>query len=113
MAYSKRSRTKTNSRLSTSSRHVAVISKTNQHLYVTIVSPAKQVITQCGTPKLVRSGKVALGSNILAAKELAKSAAEKLKELKVSSLSFNRRGWPYLGRIKAFVEQLRLLGVTV
>ena len=112
MAYSKRSRTKTTSRLLTSARHVAVISKSNQHLYVTIVSPAKQVITHCGTPKLVRSGKLALGSNVLAAQELAKSTAEKLKELKVSSLSFNRSGWAYHGRIKAFVEQLRS-GVTV
>ena len=113
MAYSKRSRTKSTSRLSNSKRHVATVSKSNQHIYVTVLSPDKQVITHCGTPKLIRDGKLVIGSNIKASTELANVLAEKLKVLNIDTISFNRAGWPYHGRIKAFVEQLRSQGVTV
>ena len=107
MSYSVRSRTKTSAKLKKSNRHVVTIRKSHQHMNALVISPENKLITSVSTEVLKRKGKINYGGNVLASQALAKELAAFFKERKITKVSFNRSGWVYHGRIKAFVEVLR------
>lgn len=113
MGYSKRARVKCVSRQKHGSRPIVRIIKSNQHLSVVVASSIGQPITQMSTIGLVKAGEIKYGGNIEAASALAVKLSDKLKTLKIDTLAFNRSGWPYHGRIKAFVEKLRELSIII
>lgn len=55
--------------------------------------------------------KVKYGGNVPAAKELAKVCAGRLKEKGVQKIAFDRAGYLFHGRIKAFADVLREEGI--
>ena len=113
MGYSKRSRIRISSRMAVASRHVAIVRKSNQHICVIVVAPDNKIVTQASTQKLVKDGKLKIGSNIEAAKALATDLAQKLLSAGITHMAYNRQGWPYHGRIKALADQLRAEGLTI
>lgn len=50
------------------------------------------------------------GGNIQAAKEVGKLMAQKINQLKINKIVFDRSGYLYHGRVKAFAEVLRQEG---
>jgi large subunit ribosomal protein L18 len=53
------------------------------------------------------------GGNIKAAQSLGEALAAKIKEKGISKVVFDRAGYLYHGRVKAFVEALRKGGVQL
>ncbi len=45
-------------------------------------------------------------------KVVAKALSEKMKKSKITSITFDRNGYIYHGRIKAFAEELRENGIN-
>lgn len=84
------------------------VHRTNLHIYA-------QVFSSCGTHVLASAstveaeirGKVPNGGNIKAAELVGKLIAERAKAQGVESVSFDRSGFHYHGRIKALAEAAR------
>ena len=55
--------------------------------------------------------KIKNGGNIIAAKKIGEDFASKLMALKIKKIVFDRSGYIYHGRIKAFAEVLREKGI--
>ena len=47
----------------------------------------------------------------MASKIVAKDLSQKMKKNKINSITFDRNGYLYHGRIKAFAEELRENGI--
>ena len=60
-----------------------------------------------------RSLKLSSGGNIKAAQVVAQDLSQKIKVLKLKQLIFDRSGYIYHGRVKAFAEALRAEGVKL
>ena len=74
--------------------------KSLHHFYAQAVNDEKQELA-----------KTAKGNNIEAVKKVAKIFAAKLKEAKITKIVFDRSGYIYHGKIKAFCEVLREEGI--
>ena len=57
-------------------------------------------------------GKDSKGSNVEACTELGKTLAERCKAASISQIVFDRNGYQYHGRIKAFAEGVRESGLS-
>lgn len=113
MGYSSRSRTRTKAVQARTTRPRIVMRKSNQHLYATVVDSTNSVLTHINTLSLIRAGKLTLGSNIAAAEALAEALHIKLEKMTYRQFAYNRAGWPYHGRLRAFAEKLRELGLQL
>ncbi|MEQ8880735.1 MAG: 50S ribosomal protein L18, partial [Cyclobacteriaceae bacterium] len=49
--------------------------------------------------------------NVESSKEVGKKLAEKVKEAGLNTVVFDRNGYPYHGRVKAFAEGVREGGI--
>lgn len=63
--------------------------------------------------KTIAAGKTEKGKTVDAAKKLGTLIAEKAKNLKVSSVVFDRNGRRYHGRVKALAEGAREAGLLL
>ncbi len=63
-------------------------------------------------PELRKIKKMKWG-NVEGAKTFGKFLAEELKKKKLTQVVFDRGGWPYHGRLKAFAEALRENGIKL
>ena len=70
-----------------------------------------KVVTGAGTMAKSFKQSVPYGGNIAAAVALGKSCAEVLKKKGIGKISFDRAGFKYHGRIKAFADTLREEGI--
>ncbi|CAT04836.1 50S ribosomal protein L18 [Mesomycoplasma conjunctivae] len=106
-----RSIKKSTSSLSAATKYRIGVYKSLKHFYAYIFNPeTKQVITSVTT---LTNEKNSYGGNIAAAKSLAPQLAKKISELKLEDQNFifDRSGYIYHGRVKAFAEELRNQGV--
>jgi large subunit ribosomal protein L18 len=87
-----------------------VVSRTNLHMYATVVSAdGSKVIAAVSTSEIgLKSGK---GGNVAAAVEVGKKIAEKAKAAGVEKVAFDRAGFAYHGRVKALAEAARENGL--
>jgi large subunit ribosomal protein L18 len=83
-----------------------------QNLFIQVVDDTKGVtLLQAATTDADIKGKACYGGNIKAAALLGESVAHKAKEKKISRVVFDRGGYDYHGRIKAFAEAARKGGL--
>jgi len=67
--------------------------------------------TLCSASTMEKDQRKAYGGNVGAARELAKLVAQRAKEKGVGSIVFDRGGFRYAGRVKAFADALREEGL--
>lgn len=84
------------------------VNRSSNHIYA-------QVIDDTRGHTVVEASSVSLkipGGNIAAAKEVGKKLAEQAKGKSVTSVSFDRRGHRYHGRVKALADAARKGGLV-
>ena len=98
----------------TNNLHKLVIFRSNKHIYGQIIDLEKGVtIFSCSSLdqninaelKKINSGKVEIS------KAVAKNLSNKMKKNKIETITFDRNGYIYHGRVKAFAEELRSNGI--
>lgn len=91
----------------TSTKPRLCVFKSLQNFYAQLIDDDKGVtIASVSTVKNKE-----YSGNIKAAKELGKIMAKKIKDTKVKTIVFDRSGYIYHGRVKAFAEAIRKEGV--
>lgn len=83
------------------------IFRSNRAIYAQVIDDVKGVTMASISSKEI--GKDQL--NIESSKEVGKKLAEKIKEAGLETLIFDRNGYPYHGRVKAFAEGVREGGI--
>lgn len=97
--------------LANTGRQRLCISKSNKSIYVQIIDDVKQV-TVVGLSTLDKSFSALKNlANIEAAKALGKQIAETAKQKGVTKVVFDRNGYLYHGKIKAFADSARENGL--
>ena len=93
--------------------HRLSIHRSSNHIYAQIIAPDDKTIA--ATSSLDPEVKKILGDKIKGKIEIAKAVgqqiAEKAKKAKISKVAFDRSGFLYHGRVKAFAETLRKNGM--
>jgi len=86
-----------------------VVYRSNKHIYAQIIND-KEHKTLLGISDTSLKGKEKL-KPIELARELGKTLGEKAKEVNISNIVFDRRGYKYHGRVKALAEGIRESGL--
>ncbi len=81
--------------------------RSNRAIYAQVIDDVKGVTMTSISSKEI--GKDVL--NIASSKEVGIKLAEKVKEAGLDTLVFDRNGYPYHGRVKAFAEGVREGGI--
>ncbi|MCR8613242.1 MAG: 50S ribosomal protein L18 [Mycoplasma sp.] len=84
-----------------------VLHKSHQNFEAQLVNDLESKTIAYATTKQIDG----YGGNIEAAKKVAKVMAEKIKSLKIERIKFDRSGYIYHGKVKAFAEVIREEGV--
>jgi len=88
------------------------VHRTNCHIYAQIIdATGSKVLTSASTVEAEVRKELANGGNIGAATAVGKRIAEKAKGLGIESVSFDRAGFKYHGRVKALAEAARENGL--
>ena len=84
------------------------VNRTNLHIYAQIFSGCgTQVLAAASTIEAEVRGKIPNGGNVKAAEMVGKLIAERAKAKGIESVSFDRSGFHYHGRIKALADAAR------
>ena len=98
----------------TTNLHKLVVFRSSKHIYGQIINLEKGLtVLSCSSIdndvnndlKKIKSGKIEIS------KAVAKKLSEKMKKSKIIDITFDRNGYRYHGRIKAFAEELRNNGI--
>lgn len=85
-----------------------VVFRSNKHIYVQIVDDTVQrVVTECSTLGSEFKAKNIKSTNKEAAREIGKIVSSKAAGLGIKSVSFDRGGYKYHGRVKELAEGAR------
>jgi large subunit ribosomal protein L18 len=96
----------------TSERPRLCVHRSLNNLIAQVVDDSKQkVLFGLSTQNKELRGKLTTGGNIAAASALGEVFAEKAKQAGVVKVSFDRGGYLYHGRVKAFAEAARKGGL--
>lgn len=91
------------------------VTRSGQHIYVQAIDDLRGV-TLCAassrSPEL-RENIASQGNSRAGAKMVGTLAAQKLQELGIRTLSFDRNGYLYHGRVAALADALREAGIEV
>ena len=91
------------------------ISRTNLHIYASVISGCgTKIIAAASTAEAdVRKslGATGKGGNVNAAQVIGKRIAEKAKAAGVEKVAFDRAGFAYHGRVKALADAAREAGL--
>ena len=103
-----RSKNKTRAKIAAQHKHSVIIQRSNQHFYAQILNPEGIAIAggSTKTPAIIKKLKKQSSRNCDSARVVGEYCAGLLKQLKVDEFAFNRSGYIYHGRVKAFVEGL-------
>ena len=91
-----------------------VVFRSNKHIYGQLLDTDKGVTVFSSSSldkelekemKSIDSGKVEIS------KAVAKNLSSKMKKNKIETITFDRNGYIYHGRVKAFAEELRSNGI--
>ena len=97
------------------SLHRLVIFRSNKHIYGQVLDVEKGTIVLSSSSnhnELTKSKTLDKSNKTEASKIVAKSLSEKMKKSKITSITFDRNGYIYHGRIKAFADELRANGIN-
>ena len=98
----------------TTNDHKLVIFRSNKHIYGQVINIEQgSTILSCSSVdndisselKKIESGKIEIS------KLVAKKLSDKMKKNKITDITFDRNGYRYHGRIKAFADELRNNGI--
>jgi large subunit ribosomal protein L18 len=82
--------------------------RSNCHIYAQIISGCgTQVLAAASTAEAEVRTQIANGGNIKAAAAIGKLIAERAKEKGIETVTFDRSGFHYHGRVKALAEAAR------
>lgn len=88
-----------------------VIHRTPRHIYAQVIAADAQVIATASTLDKAIREELASTSNVDAAKVVGKTVAERAVEKGVTSVTFDRAGFKYHGRVAALAESAREAGL--
>jgi large subunit ribosomal protein L18 len=84
------------------------VSRSASNLYAQVIDDETgKTLVGLGTLNKDLKGVVAYGGNVSAAENLGKKFAELAKEKGISKVVFDRNGYKFHGRVKAFAQALR------
>lgn len=94
-----------------SERPRMVVYRSKKYLYVQVVDDlnGKVLCSSSSINKNLKDQK--LGKNIKSAQIIGKDIGDKLKELKIETICFDRNGFSYHGKIKALADACRENGI--
>ena len=95
--------------------HRVIIFRSNKHIYgqVLDVDNGQIILSSSSNDReCSKDKKLDKSSKIEASKVVAKSLSKKMKEKKITAITFDRNGYIYHGRVKAFAEELRENGIN-
>ena len=104
-------RTKNSISLGTTARPRLVVNRTNTRLFAQVIDDGKAITLIGLDTRIVKEEKG--DTKTVLSQKLGKIVAEKAKELKIKTMVFDRNGFLYHGRIKAFCEAVRENGITI
>ncbi len=82
--------------------------RSTRHIYAQIINDdVGTVLASASTMEAQLRGSVKNGGNIDAAREVGKLLAERAAEKKIETVSFDRGGFKYHGRVKALADAAR------
>jgi len=88
------------------------IFRTHKHIYAQLINDLEgKTLLVVSTLSAPIKEKVKYGGNIKAAEALGEIFAEEAKRLNIEKIVFDRAGYQYHGRIKAFAEAARNKGL--
>ena len=92
-----------------------VVFRSNIHLYAQLIDDnTSKTLTSISTnDKIFKKDIEKLESKVEKSIFVGKQIGEKIKELKIDKIIFDRNGYMYHGRIKAFVNAVRETGLNV
>jgi len=87
--------------------------KSQKHIYGILVDDkeGKVIITISSNSPYFKKDNLK-GYNIEGAKKVGEILGEKLEEMKVKEIIFDRSGYPYHGRVKFLAEEIRKKGIN-
>ena len=88
------------------------IFRSNKHLYAQIISPDSKVLASVSSLHKEFRDKVS-GNNIASANILGENLAKKAKDIGIKKLSYDRSGFKYHGKVKAFADAIRNNGIEI
>lgn len=92
----------------TSERPRLSVYKSARHLYAQVIDD----VSGKTLASVSSFGKESKGANVAACSELGKTLAERCKAASVSQIVFDRNGFQYHGRVKAFADGVREAGLS-
>ena len=92
-----------------------VVFRSNIHLYAQLIddNDSKTLTSISTNDKNIKKDIEKLESKVEKSIFVGKQIGEKIKELKIDKIIFDRNGYMYHGRIKAFVNAVRETGLNV
>lgn|SRR5690554_6950492 len=89
-----------------------VVHRTPRHIYAQLIAPnSSEVLAAASTTEKAIAESVGKTGNVEAAKAVGKAIAERAKEKGVESVSFDRSGFKYHGRVAALADAAREAGL--
>jgi len=84
------------------------IFRSTRHIYAQIINDdIGAVMASASTMEAQLRGSISYGGNVDAAREVGKLLAERAATKKIETVSFDRGGFKYHGRVKALAEAVR------
>jgi len=92
-----------------------IVFRSNTHLYAQLIddNESKTLTSVSTNDKDIKKDIKKLDSKVEKSVFAGKQIGEKIKKLKIDKIIFDRNGYMYHGRIKAFVNGVRETGVNV
>lgn len=87
------------------------IFRSNRYLYAQIIDDQKGTVLVSASEKELKTSKEKKLTKVKRAELLGLHLGQKAKELKINTVSFDRNGYKYHGRVKAFAEGARSSGL--
>jgi len=98
--------------MGTKARPRLCVFRSSKNLYAQLVDDiANRTVLSLSTNVSASKGKIAYGGNVKAASALGEEFARKAKEKGFGKIIFDRAGYLYHGRVKAFAEAARKNGL--
>jgi large subunit ribosomal protein L18 len=88
-----------------------VINRTPRHTYAQVITADAKVVASASTLEKEVFAQLSNGGNIEAAKLIGKLVAERAVEKGITTISFDRSGFQYHGRVAALADSAREAGL--
>jgi len=98
----------------TTNDHKLVVFRSNKHIYgqVVNINDGITIVSASSIDKnIIKDIEKLENGKIEVSKVVAKNLSEKMKKNKITDITFDRNGYRYHGRVKAFADELRNNGI--